>query len=60
MKLLTGNSNKILSQKISKYLKTRLVNSNIKKFSENLLDNLDTLDKWPNKVKIMQKNWESI
>ena len=34
MKLLTGNSNKNLSQKISKYLKTRLVNSNIKKFSD--------------------------
>jgi leucyl-tRNA synthetase len=30
---------------------------NIKKFSENLLENLNTLDKWPNKVKIMQKNW---
>ena len=34
MKLLTGNSNKNLSQKISKYLKTRLVNSSIKKFSD--------------------------
>ena len=34
MKLLTGNSNKNLSQKISKYLKTRLVNSNIRKFSD--------------------------
>tara|TARA_B100000214_G_scaffold336302_1_gene280158 strand:+ start:17 stop:949 length:933 start_codon:yes stop_codon:yes gene_type:complete len=34
MKLLTGNSNKILSKKISKYLKTRLVNSSIKKFSD--------------------------
>ena len=34
MKLLTGNSNKNLSQKISKYLKTRLVNSKIKKFSD--------------------------
>ena len=30
---------------------------NIKKFSENLLENLNTLDNWPNKVKIMQKNW---
>ena len=30
---------------------------NIKKFSENLLENLNSLDKWPNKVKIMQKNW---
>jgi len=30
---------------------------NIKKFSENLLENLNTLDKWPNKVKVMQKNW---
>ena len=34
MKLLTGNSNKHLSQKISKYLKTNLVNSNIRKFSD--------------------------
>ena len=34
MKLLTGNSNKHLSLKISKYLKTKLVNSNIKKFSD--------------------------
>ena len=34
MKLLAGNSNKSLSQKISKYLKTRLVNSKIKKFSD--------------------------
>ena len=34
MKLLTGNSNKLLSQKLSKFLKTRLVNSNIKKFSD--------------------------
>ena len=34
MKLLAGNSNKNLSQKISKYLKTRLVNSKIKKFSD--------------------------
>jgi len=30
---------------------------NITKFSNELLDNLDKLDKWPNKVKIMQKNW---
>ena len=34
MKLLTGNSNKFLSKKISKYLKTRLINSSIKKFSD--------------------------
>ena len=34
MKLLAGNSNKSLSLKISKYLKTRLVNSKIKKFSD--------------------------
>ena len=34
MKLLTGNSNKHLSQKISKYLKTKLVNSKIRKFSD--------------------------
>ncbi|MDC0901758.1 leucine--tRNA ligase, partial [Candidatus Pelagibacter sp.] len=30
---------------------------NIKKFSEELLQNLDMLNQWPNKVKIMQKNW---
>ena len=34
MKLLTGNSNKNLSKKISKYLKTKLVNSSIRKFSD--------------------------
>ena len=30
---------------------------NISKFSQDLLDGLDKLDYWPNKVKIMQKNW---
>tara|TARA_B100000579_G_C22844908_1_gene863740 strand:+ start:226 stop:2763 length:2538 start_codon:yes stop_codon:yes gene_type:complete len=30
---------------------------NITKFSEDLLTNLDGLDKWPSKVKTMQKNW---
>ena len=30
---------------------------NISKFSQDLLDGLDQLNKWPNKVKIMQKNW---
>ena len=30
---------------------------NISKFSQNLLDGLDKLDNWPNKVKTMQKNW---
>ena len=34
MKLLTGNSNKHLSQKISKHLKTKLVHSSIRKFSD--------------------------
>ena len=34
MKLLTGNSNKVLSKNISKYLKTKLVNSSIRKFSD--------------------------
>tara|TARA_B100000131_G_scaffold259017_1_gene254457 strand:+ start:637 stop:1569 length:933 start_codon:yes stop_codon:yes gene_type:complete len=34
MKILTGNSNKKLSEKISKQLKTKLVNNNIKKFSD--------------------------
>ena len=30
---------------------------NISKFSEKLLDDLNGLNEWPNKVKIMQKNW---
>jgi len=30
---------------------------NISKFSQDLLDGLKKLDKWPNKVKTMQKNW---
>ena len=30
---------------------------NISKFSQELLDGLDGLENWPNKVKIMQKNW---
>jgi leucyl-tRNA synthetase len=30
---------------------------NISKFSEDLLEGLKTLNNWPNKVKIMQKNW---
>ncbi len=30
---------------------------NISKFSDELLDGLKNLDKWPNKVKTMQKNW---
>ena len=34
MKILTGNSNKHLSQKISKFLKNRLVKSNIRKFAD--------------------------
>tara|TARA_B100002003_G_scaffold16003_2_gene13381 strand:- start:819 stop:1751 length:933 start_codon:yes stop_codon:yes gene_type:complete len=34
MKIITGNSNKKLSNKISKYLKNKLVNSSIKKFSD--------------------------
>ena len=34
MKILTGNSNKKLSGKISKYLKNKLVNSSIRKFSD--------------------------
>ncbi|MDB9742609.1 leucine--tRNA ligase [Candidatus Pelagibacter sp.] len=29
----------------------------ISKFSEELLQGLETLDQWPNKVKVMQKNW---
>ena len=34
MKLLTGNSNKPLSKNIAKFLKTKLVNSNIKRFAD--------------------------
>ena len=30
---------------------------NISKFSDELLSGLDILNEWPNKVKIMQKNW---
>ena len=30
---------------------------NISKFSNELLEGLDQLDEWPNKVKTMQKNW---
>ncbi len=30
---------------------------NISKFSEDLLNGLDKLGQWPNKVKVMQKNW---
>ena len=30
---------------------------NISKFSEQLLDGLEDLSEWPNKVKTMQKNW---
>ena len=30
---------------------------NIKKFSQELLDELEKLKNWPDKVKLMQKNW---
>ena len=30
---------------------------NIKKFAQNLLDELEKLTNWPEKVKLMQKNW---
>ena len=30
---------------------------NISKFSDDLLEDLNKLDEWPNKVKVMQKNW---
>ncbi|WP_440681377.1 leucine--tRNA ligase [Candidatus Pelagibacter sp. HIMB1623] len=30
---------------------------NITKFSSELLDGLESLNEWPNKVKVMQKNW---
>jgi len=30
---------------------------NISKFSDELLEGLKILEKWPNKVKVMQKNW---
>ena len=34
MKLLSGNSNKPLSKNIAKYLKSKLVNSSIRKFAD--------------------------
>ena len=34
MKLLAGNSNKNLSKKISKYLKSKIINSSIRKFAD--------------------------
>ena len=34
MKLLTGNSNKVLSKSIAKFLKSKLVNSSIRKFAD--------------------------
>ena len=34
MKLLTGNSNKVLSKNIAKFLKSKLVNSSIRKFAD--------------------------
>jgi ribose-phosphate pyrophosphokinase len=34
MKLLSGNSNKALSKNIAKYLKSKLVNSSIRNFSD--------------------------
>tara|TARA_A100001015_G_scaffold258176_1_gene301278 strand:- start:756 stop:1688 length:933 start_codon:yes stop_codon:yes gene_type:complete len=34
MKLLTGNSNKVLSKNIAKYLRSKLINSSIRKFSD--------------------------
>ena len=34
MKIITGNSNKLLSKKISIFLKNKLVNSSIKKFAD--------------------------
>ena len=34
MKLLTGNSNKVLSKNIAKYLRSKLVNSSIRKFTD--------------------------
>ena len=34
MKLLTGNSNKVLSKNIARYLKSKLVNSSIRKFAD--------------------------
>ena len=30
---------------------------NISKFSDDLLEDLNKLDQWPNKVKVMQRNW---
>ena len=42
MKLLTGNSNKVLSKNIAKYLKSKLVNSVL----ENLLMERFIWNKW--------------
>ena len=44
----------------AKVEKEKLLNQwflNITKFSDDLLSDLDVLDKWPENVKIMQKNW---
>ena len=38
-------------------VKIKRVVFNISKFSEDLLESLNKLDNWPNKVKTMQKNW---
>ena len=37
--------------------KTKSMVFKISEFSDELLTGLDKLDKWPKKVKVMQKNW---
>ena len=44
-------------QSFSRKKKTKPMVFKINEFSEELLENLDLLDDWPNKVKTMQKNW---
>ena len=45
---------------IKRYVERKKVSQwflNITKFSENLLNDLDELPGWPEKVKLMQHNW---
>jgi len=38
-------------------MKTQLKSMGFTAFNDDLLDSLDTLDQWPDKVKLMQANW---
>ena len=46
-----GDQEQLLKEELSQWF------FNISKFSQDLLDGLDELNTWPNKVKTMQKNW---